>query len=710
MQCPKCRFEAPGDLHFCGKCGTPLPRPGKPFDPDKTETLAYACGELTDGSLFAGRYLVIDMLGKGGMGCVYRALDTKVDEEVALKFINPDIAADAKIIERFRTELKVTRRITHRHVCRMYDLSTDGDSLFITMEYIPGEDLENMIRRLGKLPVEKAFVIAQQICEGLAEVHRLGVIHRDLKPKNIMIDREGEVKIMDFGLARTPRGVKLTEAGHVVGTPIFMSPEQIDGETLDPRSDIFALGVIMYYMLTGALPFEAESTPMLALRHKTHRPADPHALSPRVSGELSRIVMKCLEIEKEKRYPGAQELLADLDKAGEGFDTYEVHVPGRAKKSASDVTSRIPWARVITGASIVVALAASGFAIRTLLQRPRANTDRSQVVGEVGRAAPALPAQKDEAAKPEAPVPAKLEATVPAKAATSVPVTFVTEPSRATVFVDEVEMGLSNDTFQLSPGRHAVRIRKPGYQDLIASLEAESDGTGRLRKEFKLVPQAPALGTLAVTSEPSEADVYLDGAAKPAGKTPFVLGVSPGKVKVRVSMAGYQDQTEDVELRAGERTPLYCSLTPRDGAVEISSDPPGADVYSGTESWGKTPLKRPVKPGVYRLKVTLKGSGEREDVITVYPGETLAPLHFALSRPRTAAVRYFLKVASEPPGASVTINGVLQKEMTPFLWELDSYEVRIRIDKAGFESQEELIFLKPAPARNEKSYELKRTG
>jgi len=694
MKCPNCRYEASDSLSFCGKCGAPLAPARKPFDPDRTETLAYARGELTDGNLFAGRYLVIDDLGRGGMGFVYRVLDTKLDEEVALKFINPDIASDAKIVERFRTELKVTRRITHRHVCRMYDLSVNDQSLFITMEYIQGENLADMIHRLGKLPVERAFTIAKQVCEGLAEVHRLGVIHRDLKPKNIMIDRDGEAKIMDFGLARTPHGVKLTEAGQVVGTPSFMSPEQLNGETVDGRSDIFSLGITMYNMLTGVLPFEAESTLLLALQHKTHRPPNPRALNPRVPEELGRVVLKCLEIDKEDRYPGALDLRADLDKAGEEFDTYDVHVPGRAKSKAAGLLPRKPWAKVLTGAALVLVLAGSGLTIRALLHH-KDEPDR-QVVQDIRGDVPEP--------KPEASLSA------PVIPAPSVPVTFVTAPSRATIYVDDVEMGISNDTFSLSPGPHAVTVRKPGYQDLTAPFVAEPGETGRIRLEYRLVPRSPSLGILAVTSEPQEADVFLDDSPTPAGKTPFVKEIRPGKVRVRVGLSGYADQAGEIELRAGERSPLAFSLTPLDGTVEINSDPPGAGVTRGSEFLGTTPLKRKMKPGVYRLRISLKGAGERQEVITVNPGETLAPLSYVFSVPRTAPARYFLKVSSNPPGASVTINGVLQKETTPFVWELDTPEVRVKVDKGGFLSQDDSLVLRPSPTRNERSFELKRPG
>ncbi len=221
----------------------------------------------------------------------------------------------------------------------------------------------------------------------------------------------------------------------------------------------------------------------------------------------------------------------------------------------------------------------------------------------------------------------------PEAATRAIPVEFVTKPSRATIFIDEVEMGLTDDTFFVSPGRHAVRVRKAGYQDLIASLDAEPGGPGRLRRDYRLVAQSPTIGTLDVTSEPSEADVFLDGAAKPAGRTPFVLGVSPGTVRVEIRMAGYVDQAEDVEVRAGEVAPLFCPLTPRNGTVDISCDPEGAEVWSGNELIGKTPFTKPLKPAVYKLRIVWKGRGERQDIIIVHPGEVLPPLRYTLRRP-----------------------------------------------------------------------------
>ena len=173
---------------------------------------------------------------------------------MALKLLNPEIAADEKAIERFRNELKYARKISHRNVCRMFDLSEEEGTQYITMEYVPGEDLKGTIRRVGQLSVGKAISISKQVCEGLAEAHRLGVVHRDLKPQNIMVDREGNARIMDFGIARSIKTKGITGTGVMIGTPDYMSPEQVEGKEVDHRSDIYALGVILYEMVTKLLP------------------------------------------------------------------------------------------------------------------------------------------------------------------------------------------------------------------------------------------------------------------------------------------------------------------------------------------------------------------------------------------------------------------------------------------------------------------------
>jgi serine/threonine protein kinase len=226
---------------------------------DQTLTLVSPPAGPARGTLFAGRYEVIEELGRGGMGRVYKVYDQKIKEVIALKLIHPEISVNEKAVDRFRNELKFARKIGHRHVCRMFDLGEDDHKFFITMEYVEGENLKSFIRRSGQLAPRKAISIAKQVCEGLAEAHRLGIIHRDLKPHNVMIDREGNARIMDFGIARFAEADGLTGSGVMVGTPEYMSPEQAETVEVDKRADIYALGVILYEMVTGRVPFAGET-------------------------------------------------------------------------------------------------------------------------------------------------------------------------------------------------------------------------------------------------------------------------------------------------------------------------------------------------------------------------------------------------------------------------------------------------------------------
>lgn len=339
MKCPKCHVENPSESTFCSKCGTQISL-GAELSASPTETLQTPVKELTTGSLFAGRYEVIEELGKGGMGKVYKVLDTKIKEKVALKLLKPEIAADEKTIERFSNELKFARKIAHRHVCRMFDLGEDKGTYYITMEYVPGEDLKSTMSRVGQLSVGKTLYVARQICEGLSEAHRLGVVHRDLKPQNIMIDREGNARIMDFGIARSLKAKGLTEAGVMIGTPEYMSPEQVDGKEADQRSDIYAFGIILYEMLTGQTPFQGDTPFSVALKQKVQAPQHPRKINPQIPEDLSRLILKCLEKEKDKRYQSAEQVLSDIGHIEKGIPTTERVIPARKTFTSKEITVR----------------------------------------------------------------------------------------------------------------------------------------------------------------------------------------------------------------------------------------------------------------------------------------------------------------------------------------------------------------------------------
>jgi serine/threonine protein kinase/tetratricopeptide (TPR) repeat protein len=366
IKCPKCQFDNTSDSKFCKECGTQLLLAG---DMEVTETIEAPKEELATGSTFAGRYQIIEELGKGGMGKVYKAHDTKIKEKIALKLIKPEIAKDKKTIERFSNELRLARKIRHKNVCGMFDLGEEKGTHYITMEFVPGEDLRSLIRRIGQLPIGKSISIANQICEGLAEAHSLGVIHRDLKSNNIMIDKEGNVRIMDFGIARSLEAKGITGAGMMIGTPEYMSPEQVEGKEVDQRSDIYSLGVILYEMITGKVPFKGDTPFTIGMKHKGEMPKNPKEFNTQISDDLNRLILRCLEKEKDKRYQSAGELRSELENIEKGIPTTERLVPEKKPLTSREITVTFGMKKLILPAVIIAAIVIVALVLWKLIPR-----------------------------------------------------------------------------------------------------------------------------------------------------------------------------------------------------------------------------------------------------------------------------------------------------------------------------------------------------
>jgi eukaryotic-like serine/threonine-protein kinase len=327
MECPVCAAQNPTAASMCGECHTPLPgqasqetliEGGAPQDwtaagSSKISVPAADSNTLDIGTVLAGRYEILKLIGRGGMGAVYKARDTELDRIVALKLIRPEFAKNAEILRRFKQELILARQVTHKNVIRIFDLGQSDGIKFITMDFVEGQDLRQLLLEKGKLAPEQAARIMLQICRALEAAHAEGVIHRDLKPQNVMLDANGRVYVMDFGIARSALLPGMTQTGALIGTPEYMSPEQARGEKLTERSDIFSLGIILYELLTAKSPYYSD-TPLATLWKRMQEKATPPVVvDPTLPQALSDIVVKALEIEPEKRFATAGQMAQQLE-------------------------------------------------------------------------------------------------------------------------------------------------------------------------------------------------------------------------------------------------------------------------------------------------------------------------------------------------------------------------------------------------------------
>ena len=302
---------------------SPQPARTAPLGAAMTQAMARAldgAALLEPGRRFAIRYEILGVLGVGGMGVVYKASDTELGELVAIKTLKPDmIQQDPSALDRFKSEIRLARKISHRNVVRTHDLGEAGGLFYITMEFVDGQSLKELIRSRGRLPVGVVLPIAKQLSRALEAAHEQGVIHRDIKPQNMVVQADGVLKVMDFGIARLAQrkpGQGFTQAGMVVGTPDYMSPEQLLDEELDPRADLYATGVVLYECLTGRRPVEAESPVTLIAKILEETPLAPRALHSDVPAPLSDLVMRLLSKERAQRPASAFELFGALDAMG----------------------------------------------------------------------------------------------------------------------------------------------------------------------------------------------------------------------------------------------------------------------------------------------------------------------------------------------------------------------------------------------------------
>ena len=310
MKCPKCQTDISHDSRFCSKCGTPI-QPSEEIFISQTRTILRPMEELPPGTTLAGKYKMIEVSGKGGMGIVYKAEDTKLKRSVALKFLPPELIQNEEVRERFVLEAQTAAALSHPNICTIHEIDEEEGKSFIAMEYVEGQSLRSKIDK-GPLGIDEALDIAIQVAEGLEEAHKKGIIHRDIKSANIMVTEKGQAKIMDFGLAKVKGATLLTREGTTLGTVAYMSPEQARGEEVDHRSDIWSLGIVLYEMLSGQLPFKGdrEASILYSVVHEEPKPLKE--IKRDLPLELHQIITRALKKRPESRYTSAAEMLKDL--------------------------------------------------------------------------------------------------------------------------------------------------------------------------------------------------------------------------------------------------------------------------------------------------------------------------------------------------------------------------------------------------------------
>src|SRR5213080_404360 len=305
------------------------------------------------GSLFDGRYRIQRKLGAGGMANVYLAEDQELGRRVAIKILNERHANDDQFVERFRREAQNAAALSHPNIVSIYDRGEAEGSYYIAMEYLDGRSLKELIVSRGPAPVGVAVEYARQILSALRFAHRHGIVHRDIKPHNVLVDGEGRVKVTDFGIARAGTS-QMTETGSIVGTAQYLSPEQAKGGEVDPRSDLYSLGVVLYELLTGKTPFDGETPVEIAMKHLSTTPRPPSKLRPDVPRELDMVVMRALAKNPDERYQSADEMEADLERVARG-----ARVSAATVDSATQVLKRPAAATAVVGGATAATMIAT---------------------------------------------------------------------------------------------------------------------------------------------------------------------------------------------------------------------------------------------------------------------------------------------------------------------------------------------------------------
>jgi len=479
---------------------------------------------FTQGSIIGGRYEVLSLLGRGGMGAVYRAHDRVLDETVALKVLRSEAAAAPDMARRFRSEIKLARRVAHPNVCRIYEYGEDGPRQYISMELVEGTNLKDVLRQRGALPPEEAYAVAVQVAEGLEAIHRVGIVHRDLKSLNVMIDGHGTARVMDFGIAKkiAGEGTSSPSGSYVVGSPEYMSPEQARGQSVDFRSDIYALGIVVFEAFTGRVPFRGD-TPVatLLMQLETPPPLDGPAAAA-IPPPLRPVLRRALAKDPSARYPSAREMADALGAAREATRAPRADRPrpsssrrrsgaALAAASVAVIAASILLSRARDRPPLVPAPSSTPSSLSTAIPTPAPSAAASTarpLPSASARAAP--PPERTPAPTPlavESPLPSAPASPPPTPGVPSPSATVVAPPSTpappsptpeadgwllvfakpwAEVVIDGGPTRLTPFArVPLRPGPHSVVLTHPDYRPYVRKVTIRPGETSRIDVDFR---------------------------------------------------------------------------------------------------------------------------------------------------------------------------------------------------------------------------------
>jgi len=708
MNCPKCHFDNPEDTLFCGKCGARL-SPSRKDSISTTKTLPPFLIELKRGSIFDGRYEVLEELGTGGMGKVYRVVDKKIAEEVALKLLKPEIAADKMTMERFRNEMKFARKISHKNVCRMYHFGEKGGTQYITMEYVAGEDLKSTIKRVGQLSVLKAISIAKQVCEGLVEAHNLGLVHRDLKPRNIMVDQEGNARIMDFGIARSLKTDGITTTGVMIGTPDYMSPEQAEAKEVDQRADLYSLGITLYEMVTGSVPFKGDSAFSIAFKHKTEKPPSPKEINVHIPEGLNRLILKCIEKDKEKRYQSAEELLSDLSNLEKDLPTKEIAPAERKPTALKKIAVKFSMKKVFIPTLIFLALVLCLAAIWFFTRSAKIRWAKEQAIPEIiqhidnkNYAAAFQLAREAEKYISKNPGLTKLWSEMSRR------ISIQTTPSGADVYIKDERasdseweyLGLSPiESIKIPIGFFRWKIEKERYEIVE---EVNSGSSGLLRFKLDEEGSAPIKTKIFEIEEITQDGkiIKINGGIEDRIEKGYTgriyYGKELGKDIKRWFIAQFfvEEVNKDesrIEIVNQKEKIKQGYLVEFDkeikGTLIIDTEPDGANIFINNDYKGNADLKLILDPAKYAVKIKTINYKEEIDDVNIKPGDVIAKTYRLAPLPLAPQLGT-LKVNSKPPGAEVYFGNRKKPEgRTPFERNLLPQKYNIKIKMENYEEQ-----------------------